>query len=92
MPPVPQVIVNEETAHETEDFITKRLSAIKNQRSTGDLEDLALIIGLHCVLFIPTPLPDFHSYRWKESHLRPREGDFEVIFGACDFVQGGHLL
>jgi len=40
-----QVIVNEETAHETEDFITKRLSAIKNQRSTGDVEDLALVIG-----------------------------------------------
>ncbi|KAK7473026.1 aminophospholipid translocase [Stygiomarasmius scandens] len=38
------VIVNEETAHETEDFITKRLSAIKNQRSTGDVEDLALVI------------------------------------------------
>ncbi|KAM5531114.1 hypothetical protein V8D89_015228 [Ganoderma adspersum] len=38
------VIVNEETAHETQDFITKRLSAIKSQRSTGDQEDLALII------------------------------------------------
>ncbi|KAI0752977.1 phospholipid-translocating P-type ATPase [Daedaleopsis nitida] len=38
------VIVNEETAHETQDFITKRLSALKNQRSTGDQEDLALVI------------------------------------------------
>ncbi|KAI0645334.1 phospholipid-translocating P-type ATPase [Trametes meyenii] len=38
------VIVNEETAHETEDFLTKRLSAIKNQRNTGDQEDLALVI------------------------------------------------
>ncbi|KAK7045662.1 aminophospholipid translocase [Paramarasmius palmivorus] len=38
------VIVNEETAHDTEDFITKRLSAIKNQRSTGEQEDLALVI------------------------------------------------
>ncbi|KAF9268832.1 Ca-transporting ATPase [Marasmius fiardii PR-910] len=38
------VIVNEENAHDTEEFITKRLSAIKNQRSTGELEDLALII------------------------------------------------
>ncbi|TFK44439.1 calcium transporting ATPase [Crucibulum laeve] len=38
------VIVNEETAHETQDFLTKRLSAIKNQRSSGELEDLALII------------------------------------------------
>ncbi|TFK80361.1 phospholipid-translocating P-type ATPase [Polyporus arcularius HHB13444] len=38
------VIVNEETAHETQDFITKRLSALKNQRSAGDQEDLALVI------------------------------------------------
>lgn len=40
-----QVIVNEETAQDTAEFITKRLSAIKNQRSTGELEDLALVIG-----------------------------------------------
>ena len=45
---VPKVIVNEETAHETQEFITKRLSAIKSQRSTGDQEDLALVIGPHC--------------------------------------------
>ncbi|KAI0070017.1 phospholipid-translocating P-type ATPase [Panus rudis PR-1116 ss-1] len=38
------VIVNEETALGTQEFITKRLNAIKNQRSTGELEDLALII------------------------------------------------
>ncbi|KZT04791.1 phospholipid-translocating P-type ATPase [Laetiporus sulphureus 93-53] len=41
------IIVNEETMLETQEFITKRLSAIKNQRSTGEpgeLEDLALII------------------------------------------------
>ncbi|KAI6168614.1 Ca-transporting ATPase [Pisolithus thermaeus] len=38
------VIVNEETSHDTGEFISKRLSAIKNQRSTGELEDLALII------------------------------------------------
>lgn len=40
--------MNEETMLETQEFITKRLSAIKNQRSTGELgelEDLALIIG-----------------------------------------------
>lgn len=40
-----QVIVNEENAHDTQEFITKRLSAIKNQRSSGELEDLALVIG-----------------------------------------------
>lgn len=38
------VIINEETAEATNDFITRRLTAIKNQRSTGELEDLALII------------------------------------------------
>ena len=37
--------MNEETAHGTEEFLKKRLSAIKNQRSTGELEDLALVIG-----------------------------------------------
>lgn len=46
IPKLEQVIVNEETSHETHDFISKRLTAIKNQRSTGELEDLALIIGL----------------------------------------------
>lgn len=40
-----QVIVNEETAHDTQQFLAKRLSAIKSQRSTGELEDLALVIG-----------------------------------------------
>lgn len=40
-----QVTVNEETAHDTQEFLNKRLSAIKNQRSTGELEDLALVIG-----------------------------------------------
>ncbi|KAF8893873.1 aminophospholipid-transporting P-type ATPase [Infundibulicybe gibba] len=38
------VIVNEENAHDTQEFLSKRLSAIKNQRNAGELEDLALII------------------------------------------------
>ncbi|KIY53948.1 calcium transporting ATPase [Fistulina hepatica ATCC 64428] len=38
------VIVNEETTSGTSDFINKRLSAIKNQRNAGELEDLALVI------------------------------------------------
>lgn len=38
------VTVNEENAQDTADFLTKRLSAIKNQRSSGELEDLALVI------------------------------------------------
>ena len=40
-----KVIVNEESAHETEQFLSKRLTAIKNQRKSGELEDLALVIG-----------------------------------------------
>lgn len=42
---VSQVIVNEETAHGTREFLTKKLVAIQNQRKTGDLEELALVIG-----------------------------------------------
>ncbi|CAG7854737.1 Probable phospholipid-transporting ATPase DRS2 [Serendipita indica DSM 11827] len=38
------VIVNEENAQGTEEFLTKRLNAIKSQRNTGEQEDLALII------------------------------------------------
>ncbi|KAG6876054.1 hypothetical protein C0993_005923, partial [Termitomyces sp. T159_Od127] len=38
------IIVNEESARETEQFLTKRLNAIKNQRNSGESEDLALII------------------------------------------------
>ncbi|KIY61355.1 phospholipid-translocating P-type ATPase [Cylindrobasidium torrendii FP15055 ss-10] len=38
------VIVNEESAQATEEFLSKRLAAIKNQRNTGELEDLALVI------------------------------------------------
>lgn len=38
------VIVNEESSLATKDFLVKRLIAIKNQRNTGELEDLALVI------------------------------------------------
>ena len=41
-----QVIVNEENAHDTKDIIERRLTAVKSQRSSGELEDLALIIGI----------------------------------------------
>lgn len=40
------VIVNEETMHATRDFIAKKLQAITAQRRTGDMEELALIIGM----------------------------------------------
>ena len=45
---VVKVVVNEESAKATQEFLTKRLTAIKSQRSTGELEDLALIIGNSC--------------------------------------------
>lgn len=48
-----QVIVNEESAQATEEFLSKRLAAIKNQRSTGELEDLALVIGAYSLCLLP---------------------------------------
>ncbi|BGP36162.1 aminophospholipid translocase [Rhodotorula kratochvilovae] len=38
------VIVNEDNAHDTKDFLTKRLEAVKNSRNAGDFEELALVI------------------------------------------------
>ncbi|SCV68524.1 BQ2448_645 [Microbotryum intermedium] len=38
------VIVNETNAHDTKDFLTKRLEAVKNSRNAGDFEELALVI------------------------------------------------
>ncbi len=32
--------------YDTKDTIERRLTAVKNQRSSGELEDLALIIGI----------------------------------------------
>jgi hypothetical protein len=43
--------VNEENAHDTAEFINKKLVAIQNQRKLGDLEELALIIGKNPVKF-----------------------------------------
>lgn len=48
---VQQVIVNETNAIGTKEFITKRLNAIKSQRNTGELEDLALIIGSYILSY-----------------------------------------
>ncbi|KAI9462638.1 calcium transporting ATPase [Russula earlei] len=38
------IIINEENMHDTKDTIERRLTAVKSQRSSGELEDLALII------------------------------------------------
>jgi phospholipid-transporting ATPase len=43
--------VNEENAHDTQDFINKRLAAIKNQRNAGEVEELALVIGITSYFF-----------------------------------------
>lgn len=51
---ISQVIVNEGNMHDTKDIIERRLTAVKSQRSSGELEDLALIIGtfsLNCFVF-----------------------------------------
>lgn len=86
-----QVIVNEETAHETEDFLTKRLNAIKSQRNSGDQEDLALVIGKSLVSDHQRLRQTMH-FRRQESHLRPGEGHLEDILGARYPLQGCHLL
>ena len=66
--PAGQVIVNEDNAHNTKEFLTKRLTAIKNQRTSGELEDLALIIGR--ILFLnmhPGHRAEFlYVCRWEE--------------------------
>ncbi|ETW75063.1 P-type ATPase [Heterobasidion irregulare TC 32-1] len=38
------VVINEETMHDTKTTLERRLTAIKSQRSSGELEELALII------------------------------------------------
>ncbi len=38
--------MNEENSNDTKDTIERRLTAVKGQRSSGELEDLALIIGI----------------------------------------------
>ena len=87
-----QVIVNEETAHETEAFITKRLNAIKSQRSSGgEQEDLALVIGVSAISFIDARAKSSTSRR-QESHLCAREGDLESVLGASHSLQSSHLL
>lgn len=90
-----QVIVNEETETATGEFISKRLQAIKNQQSAGDLEDLALIIG-KLVPPMPQPLAPFSdatcSRRWQESHLRARESFGAPILRVGVDVQSCRLL
>lgn len=73
--------VNEETAHETAEFISKRLSAIKNQRNSGELEDLALIIGVsRRFLFVQGGT--HVGCRWQESDVRARKGGVQIFFGV----------
>lgn len=55
--------MNEETSHETHEFINKRLSAIKSQRNSGELEDLALIIGEPPLIYLLAS-PNSRFHRW----------------------------
>lgn len=87
-----KVIVNEETAHDTHEFLSKRLSAIKNQRSTGEMEDLALVIGTFFSV-LPQLRSVFTSLlRWQEFDIRVGKGALQDIPGACCHVQSRHLL
>ena len=83
--------MNEENAHDTQEFLTKRLSAIKNQRSTGELEDLALVIGTppdYNILRLFT----FRCRRWEESWFRSRERSVKNFSGIGYHVQSRDLL
>lgn len=63
------IIVNEETMLDTQEFISKRLSAVKSQRSTGELselEDLALIIGKPIVSAILCLLAHVNLYNRRQ--------------------------
>lgn len=75
-----QVIINTETMAETSDLLSKRLFAIKNQRISGDTEELALVIG------------EWHDYvandRWKKSDVCAGEGMCRHLFGIGHHVQG----
>lgn len=79
------MIVNEETAHETAEFVSKRLSAIKNQRNSGEQEDLALIIGGSRRRFFLVQNGYWGSSlqcRWQESDVCARKGVGQVVFGV----------
>ena len=53
--------------HDTRDFLTKRLEAVKNARNAGDFEELALIIGTSSLYF--------PSFPWNlELMLRTQDG------------------
>jgi hypothetical protein len=76
--------------HDTKDTIERRLTAVKSQRSSGELEDLALIIGdvYHWVAFRSR----LNCHRWEKSDIRPGEGGVGFIFRTCHHVQSSHLL
>ena len=87
-----QVIVNEENALDTRDFLTKRLEAVKNSRNAGDFEELALVIGESCSWLLVDSKLTLCSRRWQESRIRTREGPLQDLPRARRHVQGGRLL
>ena len=83
--------MNEGNAHDTLEFLTKRLTAIKNQRSTGELEDLALVIGTPPDYNI-LPLFTSRCGRWEKSWFRSRKRSVKNVFGISYHVQSRDLL
>lgn len=83
--------MNEGNSLDTQEFLTKRLSAIKNQRSTGELEDLALVIGTppdYNILLLFT----FRCGRWEESWFCSRERSVKNVSGIGYHVQSRDML
>ena len=70
--------MNEGNAHDTQEFLNKRLNAIKSQRNSGELEDLALIIGqqkdiYHC------HVSSLFLNRWEKPGLRIGQANFKNL-------------
>lgn len=82
------VIINTESASETNDLLSKRLFAIKNQRLGGDVEELALVIGaLNNQRIYHTD-----TGRWQEPDFCTGEGSIRDLPGTGNHVQSCHLL
>lgn len=75
-----QVIVNEVTAHDTKDFLVKRLEAVKNSRNAGDFEELALVIGKLSVSFVDVDHADRFDTADGKSLSFALEKDLSKIF------------
>ena len=82
--------------HDTKTTLERRLTAIKSQRSSGELEELALIIGAPpCVapfLRRRRALLTRGPLRRQEPDVRARKGAVKDVPRTRHHVQGRHLL